>query len=150
VRKIILFLASGGGVGYIPFAPGTWGSAVGVLLFWALLRLPMWPLVVTVVAIAFLSCWIADLAEGLLGKKDPQIIVIDEVAGMLVSLLFLPVNWKVALAAFFFFRLFDIWKPFPARWLQDHLPGGWGVVGDDIMAGIYANLVLQIAVHALK
>ena len=150
MRKIILFLASGGGVGYIPLAPGTWGSAVGVLLFWALLRLPVWPLVVTVVAIAFLSCWIADLAEGLLGAKDPQVIVIDEVAGMLVTLLFLPVNWQVALAGFFFFRLFDIWKPFPARWLQDHLPGGWGVVGDDIMAGIYANLVLQIGVHALK
>lgn len=150
MRKIILFLASGGGVGYMPVAPGTWGSAVGLLVFWALLRLPVWPLVVTVVAIVFLSCWIADLAEGLLGAKDPQIIVIDEVAGMLVTLLFLPVNWQVALAGFFFFRLFDIWKPFPARWLQDHLPGGWGVVGDDIMAGVYANLVLQIGVHALK
>lgn len=134
----------------MPVAPGTWGSAVGLLVFWALLRLPVWPLVVTVVAIVFLSCWIADLAEGLLGAKDPQIIVIDEVAGMLVTLLFLPVNWQVALAGFFFFRLFDIWKPFPARWLQDHLPGGWGVVGDDIMAGVYANLVLQIGVHALK
>lgn len=147
MRNIILFFASGGGVGYLPLFPGTWGSAVGVLLFWALTRLPTWPLVATVAAAVFLSCWIAGLAEGILGAKDPQIIVIDEVAGMFVSLLFLPFNWKVALAGFLLFRLFDIWKPFPARLMQDKLPGGWGVVGDDVMAGVYANLLLQIAVR---
>jgi len=148
VRNIILFFASGAGSGYIPVAPGTWGSVVGLLVYWALSGMPLWPLVATVLAIVFLSCWVAGLAEGMLAAKDPQLIVIDEVAGMLVTLLFLPVNWKVAVAGFFLFRLFDIWKPFPAGWLQDNLSGGWGVVGDDVMAGIYANLVLQIAVRA--
>ena len=147
MQKIILFLASGAGSGYIPFAPGTWGSAVGLLVYWLLLRLSQWPFVATVAAVVFLSCWIAGLAEGFLGQKDPQVIVIDEVAGMLVSLLFLPVNWKIAVAGFVLFRIFDIWKPFPARWAQDTLPGGWGVVGDDVVAGIYANLVLQILVR---
>jgi phosphatidylglycerophosphatase A len=150
VRKVILFLASGGGVGYIPFAPGTWGSAVGLLLYWALLRLAPWPFFATVIAIVFFSCWVAGLAEGFLGRKDAQIIVIDEVAGMLVSLLFLPVSWKLAAAGFVLFRLFDIWKPFPARLAQDKLPGGWGVVGDDVMAGIYANIMLQIAIRVVR
>lgn len=150
MRKTILFFASGFGSGYMPIAPGTWGSAVGLLVYWALLRLPLWPFVATVVTIVFFSCWIAGLAERELGAKDPQIIVIDEVAGMLVTLLFVPVNWKAAVVGFFLFRLFDVWKPFPARMAQDKLPGGWGVVGDDVMAGIYANLVLQVIVHFMK
>lgn len=150
MRQIILFLASGAGSGYIPFAPGTWGSAVGLLVYWLLLRLPQWPLAVTVAAVVFLSCWIAGLAEELLAAKDPQVIVIDEVAGMLVALMFLPASGRVVLAAFVLFRLFDIWKPFPARWIQENLPGGWGVVGDDVMAGIYANLVLQIVLRVIR
>ncbi|HSA59277.1 MAG TPA: phosphatidylglycerophosphatase A [bacterium] len=150
MRQVILFLASGGGAGYIPFAPGTWGSAVGLLAYWLLLRLPQWPLAVTVAAFVFLSCWIAGLAEEFLAAKDPQVIVIDEVSGMLVALMFLPASWRVVLAAFVLFRLFDVWKPFPVRWIQENLPGGWGVVGDDIMAGIYANLVLQIALRAIR
>lgn len=147
MRKIILFFASGGGAGYIPWFPGTWGSAVGLLIFWPLTRLAVWPYAATVLAVAFLSSWISTLAEGFLGKKDPQVIVIDEVAGMLVTLAFLPVSWKLVAAGFFLFRLFDIWKPFPLRLIQDRLPGGWGVVGDDVVAGIYANIVLQIAVQ---
>jgi phosphatidylglycerophosphatase A len=150
MRQVILFFASGAGSGYIPFAPGTWGSAVGLLVYWFLLRLPHWPLVMTVAAVVFLSCWIAGLAEDFLAAKDPQVIVIDEVAGMLVSLMFLPVSWRVVLASFILFRLFDVWKPFPARWIQENLPGGWGVVGDDIMAGIYANLVMQIAIRVIR
>ena len=149
MRKIILFLASGFGSGYLPGVPGTWGSLVGLLLFWALRRLAPWPLLATVAAISFLSFWIAGMAEALIGSKDPQVIVIDEVAGMLVSLVLLPFSWKIALAAFILFRLFDIWKPFPARLIQEKLPGGWGIVGDDLMAGVYANLVLQIAIRTI-
>lgn len=149
MRKIILFLASGFGSGYLPIAPGTWGSLVGVLLYWPLSRLATWPLVVTVLTLAILSCWIAGLAEGFLKAKDPGIIVIDEVAGIFFSLVLLPFTWKIAVAGFFLFRLFDIWKPFPARTIQDKLPGGWGVVGDDLMAGVYANLVLQIAIRTI-
>lgn len=146
MRKIILFLASGFGAGYLPGVPGTWGSLVGVLLFWPLSRLSPSLLAITVGTVAILSCWIAGLAEGFAGSKDPQIVVIDEIAGQFVSLIFLPFNWKIAAAGFLLFRLFDIWKPFPARLIQEKMPGGWGIVGDDLMAGIYANLILQLIV----
>ena len=149
MRKIILFLASGFGSGYLPAVPGTWGSLVGLLLYWPLQRLAPLPLVATVFTLAILSCWIAGLAEKFLGAKDPGIIVIDEIAGIFFSLIFVPFSWKTAVAGFFLFRIFDIWKPFPARLIQDKLPGGWGVVGDDLMAGIYANLVLQIAIRVV-
>jgi phosphatidylglycerophosphatase A len=149
MRKVILFLASGFGSGYLPSVPGTWGSLVGLLLYWPLQRLAPVPLGITVFTVAILSCWIAGLAERELGSKDPQVIVIDEVAGMFFSLVFVPFHWKTGLAGFFLFRIFDIWKPFPARLIQDKLPGGWGVVGDDLMAGIYANLVLQIAIRVV-
>jgi phosphatidylglycerophosphatase A len=147
MRKVILFFASGGGAGYLPGVPGTWGSLVGLLLFWPLRHLTSWPLLATVAAVAFLSCWIAGLAEGLIGSKDPQVVVIDEIAGMFVSLTLLPFSWKIAAAGFFLFRLFDVWKPFPARLFQEKLPGGWGIVGDDLMAGVYANLVLRVLIR---
>lgn len=133
----------------MPVASGTWGSLWGVGLYFALYRLQLVPYLATLFALIFLSAWIADQAEVLLGKKDPGIIVIDEVVGMLTALTFLPISWEWVLAAFLLFRFFDIWKPFPARWIQDHVPGGWGVVGDDVVAGIYANLILQVAVRFL-
>lgn len=142
-------MASSFGLGYLPIAPGTWGSLGGIALYFALYRLQLVPYLVTLFALIVLSSWIADRAEVILGKKDPGVIVIDEVVGMLTALTFLPITWEWVLAAFLLFRLFDIWKPFPARWIQDHAPGGWGVVGDDVMAGIYANLILQIAVRYL-
>ena len=131
----------------MPVASGTWGSLWGVALYMLLYRLSLLNFLVTLFALIFLSAWIADRAEALIGRKDPGVIVIDEVVGMLTALTFLPISWPWLLAAFLLFRLFDIWKPFPARWIQDHAPGGWGVVGDDVMAGIYANVILQVAVR---
>jgi phosphatidylglycerophosphatase A len=92
--------------------------------------------------------WASGRAERAMGAKDPGVIVIDEVAGMLLSVLLLPRTIPVLLAAFVLFRVFDVWKPFPARTSQ-HLPGGWGVMVDDLVAGAYALVVLLLARWAL-
>jgi phosphatidylglycerophosphatase A len=102
------------------------------------------------VAIAIVGVIAADRAARYAAKKDPQWVVIDEVSGQLLTyyLFFwlIPLNWKTWLLGFILFRLFDIWKPLPARQLEQ-LPGGWGIMADDWMAGIYAAIVLQLAVH---
>jgi phosphatidylglycerophosphatase A len=91
-----------------------------------------------------LGIWASDRVERMVGRKDPGVIVIDEVAGMMVSVLFLPRTWPVLLAAFFLFRLFDVWKPFPARQSQV-ITGGVGVMIDDLIAGLYALALVAAA-----
>lgn len=158
-------VATGCGLGYIPLAPGTWGSAEGLLIYWLLLhRSSLWaptlfhprgttavvPLVWIVVLITLaVSCFgllAADNVARKLGKKDPQFVVVDEVSGQLFTYLvaLAPANWKYLLLGFILFRVFDIWKPFPARQAES-LPGGWGIMADDWIAGIYAGLGLWIA-----
>ena len=131
----------------MPLAPGTAGTLVGLPLYWAFSALS-WPLwLITLIAFTCLACWLADEAERLFGRKDAPQIVIDEMAGLQWTLfLIAPTALHMALG-FVLFRLFDIWKPFPARTFQDRLPGGLGVVADDWAAGIYANLVLQGLAH---
>jgi phosphatidylglycerophosphatase A len=129
------------GVGYVPFAPGTFGSAAGLGIWWLL---PASGLVqVAAILILFaIGTWSGTVAEHHFGRPDPGQVVLDEVAGMLVTLLFIPVRPAGAVAAFLLFRLFDIVKPYPANRLE-RLPGGAGIMADDIMAGIYANLTLR-------
>ena len=137
---VALSLATAFGVGFVPFAPGTFGSAVG-LVIWALL--PASNLVhAAVILIAFaVGTWSATAAERHFGGTDPGPVVIDEVMGMLLTLFMHPVGWTGAIGAFFLFRAFDVLKPYPADRLE-HLPGGLGVMADDGMAAVYANLVL--------
>ncbi len=140
---IALALATSLGVGYAPFAPGTFGSAAG-LLVWALLP-PSAPLHLGVTAIVFaLGVWAAAVTERHYRTTDPGVVVIDEVLGMLVTLLFNPVTWGGAILGFLLFRLFDVLKPYPANRLE-RLHGGLGVMADDAMAGVYANMVLRLA-----
>ncbi len=146
--RIILFIATGFGSGWIPGMPGTYGSVVGLGFAWCLMRLPLPAYLVTLTTLFLVSVWVSTQAEIILQKVDAQVIVIDEVMGVILALAFLPFTWKTAVAGFVLFRLFDIWKPFPISRLQD-LPRGWGVMMDDVGAGILANLVLQIAVRAL-
>ncbi len=143
MRKLILFVATGAGVGYSPVAPGTAGSVIGLGLYFALSPLSTGVYVAVLGGLSVVAAWIADRAERLLGKHDDGRIVIDEVAGMLTSLAFLPARVDVALAGFVLFRIFDIWKPPPAR-RAERLPGGIGVVMDDLVAGVYANLAGQL------
>ena len=139
-------VATGLGSGYSPVAPGTAGSLVGLLLFWPLQRLPLlWQ--VTAIGLLFgagVLCSAHVVRQ--IGDPDPGIVVVDEVVGMWVSLLWLPFTWATAVAAFLIFRAMDIFKPYPARDLES-LPGGWGIMADDLMAGIYANLLLRVALR---
>ncbi len=143
MRKFVLFVATAGGAGYFPVASGTVGSAVGLVLYAALAPLPAIFVPLGALAVTLLGLWAAERAEGLFEAKDDGRIVIDEVAGMLVALAFLPVRVEVAVAAFFLFRLFDVWKPPPARQME-RLGGGRGVMLDDLIAGLYANAVGQV------
>jgi phosphatidylglycerophosphatase A len=141
-------IASVFGVGYIPFAPGTFGSAAG-LLVWYLL--PASPLAQTVAIVATfaIGSWSASVAEGYFGKTDPRHVVIDEVMGMLIALFLIPVGWRGAAAGFLLFRLFDVIKPWPSNRLEK-LHGGVGVMADDGMAAIYANLALRAILALVK
>jgi phosphatidylglycerophosphatase A len=127
-------------------APGTAGSLVTLIALW-LIPFNRLALVGTLVAVTALGMWAASRVERVLGAKDPGVIVIDEVAGMLLSMLGLPRSLPVLITAFLLFRLFDIWKPFPARESQA-LTGGMGVMVDDLIAGLYA-LVLVMGARAL-
>jgi len=142
-REVVLFLAQGAYSGRAPVAPGTAGTAVGVFVYLWMRRLSPEAYVLFCILIVLMGAWIAGLAEGLLGKKDHPSIVIDEVAGYLVSMAMLPGTWSFIIAAFVLFRIFDVMKPCPLKQLQN-LHGGAGVMLDDIGAGVYTNLVLRI------
>jgi phosphatidylglycerophosphatase A len=198
--RISLFFATAGYIGYLPVAPGTWGSLVGVALFWFVVRwwnsaglllifrsdpsmlasldansalatvlLFSFPVIVCI-AVALLGVLASSRASNFTGRKDPQFVVIDEVSGVILTLLlglgishvssvdyhnpdfvgysflFLwrMLNWKYLLLGFILFRVFDIWKPFPARQAES-LPGGWGIMADDWVAAIYAAIGIWIA-----
>ena len=141
-------LASFGYVGFCPFAPGTAGSAAAILLFLPVRWTGSIALELAVVAlVSVVGVWAATRTEDAMGVEDPGVVVIDEVAGMLVSLLFLPASWGVIAAAFACFRLFDIVKPWPCGRLE-RLHGGLGIMADDLAAGVYANLVVQLLIWA--
>ena len=141
-----LAIATALGVGYAPLAPGTFGSAVGLLIWFAL---PSSPLVqaAVIVALFVMGSWSGSVAERHFGRTDPGHVVIDEVAGMLTTLFLVPVGWVGAIGAFFLFRISDIIKPYPANRLEA-LPGGIGIMADDVMAGVYANLALRLTLAA--
>ena len=141
-------IATAFGSGYSPIAPGTAGSAVGLLLFWPLHHLPAAAQVAAVVVLFFVGVAVSTRVARGAGIEDPGIVVVDEVVGMWTSLLFLPLTPTTALAGFLLFRILDVFKPYPARQFES-LPGGWGIMSDDLMAGIYANLLLRAGVLAV-
>ena len=143
MRKLVLFVATGAGSGYSPLASGTAGSLVGLALWVPLLRLPAPGYAAAALAVCGLGVWAAQRAEALFGHKDDGRITIDEVAGMLLALAFLPARADVAVVGFLLFRVFDIWKPPPAR-AAERLGGGLGVMADDVVAAVYANLAGQL------
>lgn len=144
MTRLAIFLATGAYSGYFPVAPGTAGSLVGLLLFAALRRIgfPL-PELVAIVLLFAAGVWAATEAERYFGREDPGPVVLDEVVGMLVTLVFIPVSWIGALAGFVAFRVFDVVKPYPANRLE-HLGGGMGIMADDVMAGIYAHLAVRV------
>jgi phosphatidylglycerophosphatase A len=136
------------GAGLSPVAPGTAGSLVGVLVFWPLSALALAAQLAAVVALFALGVYCSGRTAERAGLKDPGIVVVDEVVGQAVALLLLPFTPAVAALSFFLFRVMDVLKPWPARDLE-HLPGGLGIMADDVMAGLYANLLVRVVLIAL-
>jgi phosphatidylglycerophosphatase A len=143
-NKSVLFVATGCYLGYLPVAPGTFGSVLGVLLYWALMVLPLAALVTVVTVFTMLAVWIADVAEKICAQKDPGCIVIDEIAGILVTFIGVPFEPLTAMIGFIIFRIFDIFKPYPIGFIERKLQGGAGIVVDDVVAGVLSNLSLRL------
>ena len=145
-KKITLFLVSGAGVGYIPAIPGTVGTLLAIPLSLGLNRIAAvsFPLGILTL-IGFITCamWLSSNGAAILGQKDPQVIVIDEIAGFMVAYFLAPFRWLPLASAFLLFRFFDIAKVFPASRLES-LPGGSGIVLDDVTAGIYTFIILRL------
>ena len=134
-------IATAGGAGYFPFAPGTVGSAVGIGVYFLTRHLDAPWQIGLLVAVSVIGTWAASIAARHFGREDPGYVVVDEVAGQLVTLLLLDVGIIGATLGFLIFRVLDIIKPWPARRFED-LPGGLGIMADDIMAGAYGWVLL--------
>lgn len=147
MRRLALPIATLGGVGYVPVAPGTAGSAVGL----ALAVLVRWLGGGVVIELALIGAvtaagiWAGSFAERHYGGIDPKPVVIDELAGMLITVASLPLTIASGVAGFLLFRLADVIKPYPAG-RAERLPGGWGIMGDDILAALYSHAALRVAV----
>jgi phosphatidylglycerophosphatase A len=140
-------LATGLGVGYGPVAPGTYGTIVAIPLFLYFYTFgPMYYAVSTFTFTIF-ACVISDYAGRLFGEVDCQKIVIDEVAGFLFTMAWLPATWKFVLIGFVVFRILDSTKPWPIRWFEENIPGGTGVVADDVAAGIAGCLLIHGVIY---
>lgn len=137
------YIATLGFIGYLPFAPGTFGSLCAFLMY-ILLKPPMFVHILILFFIIPVGIVSSHRAEILLNDKDSRHIVIDEFCGYFFSVLFIPFSISYAVAAFFLFRVFDILKPFPIKKIEAVLKGGKGIIADDIVAAIYTNIILQI------
>ena len=142
--RAVLFFSTGAYTGYLPYAPGTFGSMVGIALCYLLSGIHALAAVFFTIALIFFAVWTADLSEKILAQKDPGCIVIDEIAGQVVALLGLPFDLFTVAMGFVVFRVIDIIKPFPIRAVERHIPGGAGVVMDDIVAGVFTNAILRL------
>ena len=143
MNRFFLLFAAGFGVGYSPIAPGTLGTLITIPIYYFLsaIRSPIYE--VTIIAFFFLSVWISEKAEIFFGKRDDSRIVIDEMMGFLITMLWVPKTAIFIIIGFFLFRFFDIVKPPPIRFIE-RARGGFGVVLDDVVAGVYSNIILQI------
>ncbi len=141
IRQIAIFISTGAYSGFSPIAPGTAGSAVGLLIYFFLVDCsPLLYLAITV-AIFLIGVQTATMTESYLNKKDPGEVVIDEIAGMLITMFMIPKGWEYVLAGFVLFRILDVIKPF-IKWAEK-IKSGWGIMLDDVLAGIMANLILH-------
>ena len=142
------WIASIAGIGLLPSAPGTWASAATLPVGWVIAELSgPWGLVSAALAVCAIGTWAAGGVIRQIETDDPSVIVIDEMAGQLLALVFAPLSWTAYIAAFFAFRFFDLTKIWPASLVDRELGGGLGAMADDVLAGIYAMLVIFGAVQ---
>ena len=144
--KLFMFIATGAYSGYLPKAPGTWGSVAGVLLWLTLALLDFVSYSAVLAALFVIGTIASGVAEKILDQADPGIVVIDEIVGQLITLFLAPLHPLTALAGFALFRFFDILKPFPVGWLDRHIHGGLGIMLDDVAAGLLALAMLQVGI----
>jgi phosphatidylglycerophosphatase A len=144
MKQINFLIATFFGIGKIPGAPGTWASLAAAPLFWFfIIDKPLWQFGLILIVIYFVGVYTSGKYEKQIGQKDPSEAVIDEVLGMGVAMFNIPHQWPYVVMAFILFRIFDIWKPHPIRRLEQ-LPAGWGIMTDDLLAGVYAWAWIQI------
>jgi phosphatidylglycerophosphatase A len=142
-----MFIATGFYSGYLPKAPGTWGSLVGLLLFFLLHTLNLQIYLAVVAAIFVIGTFAAGEAEKIMDRKDPGLVVIDEIVGILITMIAIPATPLAMALGFILFRIFDIWKPFPIRLIDQRFHGGLGIMLDDIVAGIFSLIILQLIIR---
>ena len=143
-NDLIVFLATGCFAGFLPVIPGTWGTLAAIPAVILAHKGGPTSQLLSAVVFVFFAVWVAGKAEVLLSTRDARPIVIDEMAGFVISLIWLPLSPLIACLGFVLFRLFDIVKPPPIGFLDKRLQSGWGVVMDDVVAGVYTNFCLRI------
>ena len=148
-QKSVLFLATGCYIGNISFAPGSFGSVLGLSLCFFLSKIDFSIAVLLTLIFILCAIWIANEAEKIIDIEDPGCIVIDEIAGIILTLSGLPFNITSVVLGFLVFRALDIWKPYPIRLLENKFSGGIGIVLDDVAAGILSNLILRVFMKAI-
>ncbi len=149
-REIIRFLATGTYTGYLPLAPGTMGTLWGIPIFMAVKDLPLLTWAVVLAISVCISIYLASRAQGIMGGKDPSGIVCDEISGFMVATFLVPFSLFNVIMTFLIFRFFDILKPYPVSLVDRYVGGGTGIVLDDVVAGIYTNMVVHGIIIFLK
>jgi phosphatidylglycerophosphatase A len=139
-----MLIATGFYSGYLPKAPGTWGSLVGVLLVFLLHALSLQIYLSVIAGLFIVGSFVAGEAEKILDNRDPGVVVIDEIVGMLITMIAVPVTPLTMVLGFILFRVFDIAKPFPVNFFDQHFHGGLGIMLDDVVAGIYSLIIMQL------
>jgi len=142
-----MFIATGCYSGYLPKAPGTWGSLVGLLLFFLLHTLSLEIYLAVIAGIFVIGTFASGEAEKIMDHKDPGLVVIDEIVGMLITMIAIPATPIAMGLGFILFRIFDIWKPFPIRFIDQRFHGGLGIMLDDIVAGIFSLIILHLFIR---
>ena len=145
----IHWLAFGGGTGLAPVAPGTFGTLVGIPLFLLLAGLPLWSYLMVTLVLFIVGVWLCDRSSASLGVHDHPGIVWDEIVGYLVTMTAAPPQWQWLLIGFLLFRFFDIVKPWPIRWLDRRVAGGFGIMVDDLLAGVFGLIVMQLLLRVV-
>lgn len=146
-QKAVIFLATGGWIGFAPVAPGTFGSLAALPICLLISSMRIGPALIFLAAMIMFSTWIAHAAEKLESQKDPSQVVVDEICGMAIALFALPFTPIFIIAGFALFRVFDILKPFPIQWVDKKVPGGLGIMLDDIIAGLFANGLIRLGIY---
>ena len=141
---LILALATWGGVGFLPFVPGTWGTAAALPLWYYLAQTGPWIYALAVAILLILGLAVAGPAQDLLGRPDHSAIVIDEVVGLLITVVGLPPTWETMVAGFIVFRVLDILKPPPIGWMEAGPASGLSVMADDVVAGVIGRVVMEV------